>query len=190
MDKSIGAPFFRTEKGSFKTVATTMETVHVYKNCIYISVATVLNPYRTLTSKPRYVQNRHVFFSATVSQKLRYTVHLGYMNNKNALVLLDHHFHISTLEALFLLPCALDTSEKSCLHLERNLGKEGFSTHNVDFALLNTSADQGDATSHLLLWHKGSGTSACSLYCSSQVWSPPSHNESSSEECKRQMHYG
>ncbi len=35
-------PFFRTEKGTSKTVATKMETIHVFKNCIFISVATVL----------------------------------------------------------------------------------------------------------------------------------------------------
>ncbi len=35
-------PFFRTEKGTFKTVATKMETIHIFKNCISISVATVL----------------------------------------------------------------------------------------------------------------------------------------------------
>lgn len=51
----------------------------------------------------------------------------------------------------FCCSCALDTSEKSCLHLGSNL----------------------------LLWHKGSGTSGCSLYCSSPGWSPPTHNGSS-----------
>ncbi len=35
-------PFFRTEKDTSKSVATTMKTVHVFKNCISISVATVL----------------------------------------------------------------------------------------------------------------------------------------------------
>ncbi len=34
-------PFFRTEKCTSKSVATKMKTVHVFKNCISISVATV-----------------------------------------------------------------------------------------------------------------------------------------------------
>ncbi len=35
-------PFFRTEKCTSKSVTTTIKTVHVFKNCISISVATVL----------------------------------------------------------------------------------------------------------------------------------------------------